>query len=65
MIRTLKEGDLVTQTELAEIVRKSRQAVNEMVKRGRLNVNGGFIIYDDTCKSYIERSRRRKHEIQD
>ena len=62
MIRTLKEGDLVTQTELAEIVRKSRQAVNEMVKRGRLNVNGGFIIYDDACKSYIERSRRRKHE---
>ena len=58
-IETLKTGDLIMQSELAQMIGKSRQAVNDMVKRGQLNINGKMIIFDDTCKEYINKSNRR------
>ena len=58
-IETLNTGDLIMQSELAQMIGKSRQAVNDMVKRGQLNVNGKMIIFDDTCREYINKSNRR------
>ena len=58
--KTLQDGDRIFQSELARIVRRSRQAVNEMVKRNRLTMDGGWIIYDDRCREYINKSLKRK-----
>ncbi len=55
----LKDGDFLRQTELAAIIGKSRQAVSDMVKKGRLTMNHGLIVVDEALKNYIDKSKRR------